>query len=124
MRRIAKAATFGSVIAGLAVSLAAARADGPELPEDAGKALVTENCSSCHGVDLITAKRRTPAEWDEVMNRMLANGAPLTDEQSKQVLTYLVTYLSKNAVTGAASTSAAAPASVKPSVPARPGERG
>ena len=118
MRRIAKAATFGSLIAGLTVSLAAAAADGPELPEGPGKALVTENCSSCHGVDLITAKRRTPAEWDEVMNRMLANGAPLNDEQTKQVTTYLVTYLGKNAVTGTA------PAAAKSPVAAPPGERG
>ena len=124
MRRIAKAATFGSLIAGLTVSLAAARADGPGLPEGPGKALVIENCSNCHGVDLITAKRRTPAEWDEVMNRMLANGAPLTDDQSKQVTTYLVTYLGKNAATGNAAAGAAAPAAAHPSAPVRPGERG
>ncbi len=78
-------------------------AESAELPDGPGKAVVMENCTACHGSEVITAKRRPPEEWDQIVNRMLSNGAVLTDDQQAKVVTYLKTYL-------AATSTAPAPA--------------
>ncbi len=77
-------------------------AQAPELPDGPGKAFVSENCTGCHASELITAQRRTPEEWGDVVSRMIANGDSLTEDQYKEVVTYLGTYLGKTSAAGAA----------------------
>lgn len=78
------------------------------LPDGPGKALAAENCSACHGIELVTAQRRSSEEWKEVVNRMISNGDTLTEDQYNEVVTYLGTYLGKEPATGAVPTSASA----------------
>jgi mono/diheme cytochrome c family protein len=78
------------------------------LPDGPGKALAAENCSSCHGIELVTAQRRTSEEWKDVVNRMISNGDTLTEEQYNEVVTYLATYLGKDPASGAVPASASA----------------
>jgi competence protein ComEA len=63
-----------------------------DLPEAPGKMQIVESCTQCHGVDVL-AQRRSPEEWSQVVSRMIGNGASLTDDQYKTVLTYLSTNL-------------------------------
>ena len=64
-------------------------AQAQELPEGQGKALVQSACSQCHGVDDIVSQRRSREDWQEVVSRMIGNGAQLSDEDYNQVIQYL-----------------------------------
>ena len=79
-----------------------ANAQSQQLPEGPGKALATANCGSCHGLELVTAQRRSAEEWEEVVNRMIANGDTLNEEQYAEVIAYLGTYLGSETVSSAA----------------------
>ena len=90
----------------LAVALmtaAAAFAAGQNLPEGDGKALITGQCGSCHGLDLITAKKASRNDWVGVVDRMKSYGSNLTDPQT----TTVIDYLAKNFGTGAPAPAAA-----------------
>ena len=97
--------TLSVMSAGAFVALSPASAQSADLPDGPGKALVQQSCTNCHGADLITAQRRSPDEWTEVVNRMVGNGASLTEEQNNAVLAYLGTYLGKGSTAGAAPSS-------------------
>ncbi len=62
------------------------------LPEGEGKKLVVKICTDCHGVEQIVAKKRTKAEWDDVISDMVQKGAVGKDEE----LDTIVAYLTKN----------------------------
>lgn len=94
---IAAAAVTGGLLTAGAVI-----AQPSDLPEGPGKAIVLDSCTACHGVDLITAQRRSPDEWGQVVDRMVGNGAVLTDAQYKTVVTYLSTSLATPAAAAAA----------------------
>ena len=79
-----------------------ANAQSPVLPEGPGKAFATANCGSCHGLEVVTAQRRSVEEWEEVVNRMIANGDTLNEEQYTEVIAYLGTYLGSETVSSAA----------------------
>lgn len=55
----------------------------------AGEALLKSACSSCHDVGMVTSQRKTPDAWTETMSRMIAHGAPISDEQADKILDYL-----------------------------------
>jgi len=59
------------------------------LPAGGGQAIVETRCSLCHGVDRVVTVKRTPAQWNKIVARMVYLGAPLTPDQSKTVLDYL-----------------------------------
>lgn len=107
MNSLTALVTLSVMGAGTFVALSPANAQSADLPEGPGKALVQESCTTCHGADLVTAQRRSPDEWTEVVNRMVGNGAELTEEQNKAVLAYLGTYLGKGSGTAAAASPAA-----------------
>jgi mono/diheme cytochrome c family protein len=71
-------------------------AEEQKLPEAPGKALVTESCMQCHGVDVILARRRTPDEWSQTVSQMIGYGASLTDDQFQGVIAYLSNNLAKS----------------------------
>jgi cytochrome c5 len=81
--------------AALALSLPAqaqppAQTSGDILPESPGKALVVSACTTCHQAEVVVAKRRTAAEWDEVIGKMVDRGATLSDAEQDQIYDYLV----------------------------------
>jgi len=61
---------------------------GP-LPDGRGKAIVLNVCTMCHDLTRIRRGRRSPEEWEETLNAMLNEGAPLSEEQFPVVHAYL-----------------------------------
>jgi len=71
------------------LTTAAAFAAGQSLPDGDGKAIVSGACGSCHGLDLITNKQASKADWASVVDRMKTYGASLSDPQTNTVVDYL-----------------------------------
>lgn len=61
---------------------------GP-LPNGAGKAIVLNVCTMCHDLTRIRRGHRSAEEWEETLNSMLNEGAPLSDDQFPIVHAYL-----------------------------------
>jgi cytochrome c5 len=60
------------------------------LPEGDGKKLVMKICTDCHGAEQIVAKKRTKAEWDDVISDMVQKGAEGKDAEFDAIVAYLV----------------------------------
>jgi cytochrome c5 len=65
-----------------------ATAYGP-LPDGRGKDVVLNVCTMCHDLGRIRNGRRSPEAWEETLNSMLNEGAPLSDADFPVVLNYL-----------------------------------
>jgi cytochrome c5 len=61
---------------------------GP-LPNGPGKVIVLNVCTMCHDLKRIRYGRRSEQEWEETLNAMLNEGAPLSDDQFPIVHAYL-----------------------------------
>ena len=61
---------------------------GP-LPDGRGKAIVLNICTMCHDLTRIRRGHRSPEEWEETLNSMLNEGAPLPDDLFPIVHAYL-----------------------------------
>src|SRR5688572_4541141 len=68
---------------------------GP-LPEGRGKAIVLNVCTLCHDLTRIRRGRRSAEEWEETLNAMLNEGAPLSDDAFPIVHAYLSRYFGAN----------------------------
>ena len=64
---------------------------GP-VPEGNGKEILLNTCTMCHDLKRIRLGRRTADEWEETLNTMLNEGAPLSDEQFPVIHAYLSRY--------------------------------
>ena len=64
------------------------RFHGP-LPEGPGKAVVLNICTQCHDLERVRRTRLSAEGWAEVLQTMLNEGAPLTDQDFGAVLRYL-----------------------------------
>jgi glc operon protein GlcG len=62
------------------------------LPNAPGKQELTSSCEICHGIEAIVRHKRSPRQWDDMVNLMILRGAPVTDEQKQVMLPYLKTY--------------------------------
>ena len=60
--------------------------------DDADRALLEKDCSSCHSVDQVTARNRSAAEWAETIDRMVNYGAQLTPEDNKRIADFLAAH--------------------------------
>src|SRR5262245_60271812 len=67
------------------------RMHGP-LPDGSGKEILLDICTRCHDSQRIRRQKKTPDAWLEVLEAMLNEGAPL----SEQDLPVLLLYLSRN----------------------------
>lgn len=54
-------------------------------------AIAQKVCATCHPMDRVTASRRSRAQWEEVISKMVGLGAKGTDEELTIVLNYLTT---------------------------------
>lgn len=61
---------------------------GP-MPDGRGKDVVLNVCTMCHDLSRIKRGHRSPEEWEETLNSMLNEGAPLSDADYPAVLQYL-----------------------------------
>ncbi len=59
------------------------------LPDGQGKEVVEGGCGLCHGMDRVVAARRSPADWQSIVARMVYLGAPLSGDQAKAAVDYL-----------------------------------
>ena len=59
------------------------------LPDGAGKDLVAAQCSACHGLDRVTAAKRSRAGWKEVLARMKFLGASYSPDEERTIASYL-----------------------------------
>jgi cytochrome c5 len=67
------------------------------LPPAAERDLVTRVCSACHAPEMITAKRHTSDEWDDIVAKMVDHGARANDVEQEEILAYLVRFYGKPA---------------------------
>ncbi len=58
-------------------------------PEAKGKAIVLKMCVGCHNINVVTAKRGTPAQWSATVQQMVSRGANGTDDEIDMVIRYL-----------------------------------
>ena len=83
---------------GLLLTLAvntAAHADSlppKALPPAPERDLVVRVCSACHPPELVTGKRHTADEWDEIIAKMVDHGAQATESEQDQIFAYLVRF--------------------------------
>lgn len=54
-----------------------------------GKALAEKACTACHTFDRIQNARKTGAEWNSTVQRMVGKGAQLTPDEQQAVIDYL-----------------------------------
>ena len=78
------AAAMGSAVLG-----AQGTTDPSKLPDGPGKMILESSCTICHGLDLLSG--RDEAAWKDTVDRMIAMGAVVPDDQVKVLVDYLVT---------------------------------
>ena len=64
------------------------------LPEGEGKIQVETSCTTrCHQAAQILRARRTPTEWETIIDVMIQRGAEISDSEYDVILEYLSQYL-------------------------------
>jgi competence ComEA-like helix-hairpin-helix protein len=79
-------------VVGLGVLLlsGAAFAHQDSLPEGEGRPAVEKACTSrCHGANVVQRSRRTPTQWQGIVDLMIDRGAVVKDEDYDAILAYL-----------------------------------
>lgn len=61
-----------------------------QLPDDAGRSALETTCLGCHPADRIVAQHRTEAQWQEIMTKMMEQGAMASEEDLQSIYDYLV----------------------------------
>lgn len=72
-----------------------------ELPAGPGLELIQRSCVSCHDIYMITAKRKTPEQWAQVMDLMAARGAEASPEEMRVIEEYLSQHFSPDGTSAA-----------------------
>src|SRR5579862_2618549 len=78
------------------VSLLAAPVQAQDLPEGAGKEIVMKVCTTCHGIDHFTGKKKTKDEWNDTVDKMAQRGAQASDEEFDKIVAYLAANFGKD----------------------------
>jgi mono/diheme cytochrome c family protein len=65
-----------------------ARAQSREGPAE--KQLFQKVCGTCHALETVTASRRSRAQWEETITKMITLGAKGTEAEFATILSYLV----------------------------------
>jgi glucose dehydrogenase len=66
------------------------------LPPGGAKALVDKTCGTgCHSVEVVTSQRMSAADWNAVVQNMVARGAQASDADVKAIVEYLGKTLGK-----------------------------
>ncbi len=69
---------------------------GATLPEGEGKAVTARVCGKCHTVERFASEKKTKAEWDEIVNKMVdEEGLEISEPEYNTVIAYLTKYLKK-----------------------------
>jgi catechol 2,3-dioxygenase-like lactoylglutathione lyase family enzyme len=62
------------------------------LPPGENRALFIRTCTVCHTAEYVVARRRTAADWDDTVTRMIVRGAVANDPEKRLILDYLDQY--------------------------------
>ncbi len=73
----------------LALTLLVAEAGPGAPPPGPGLDLIQRSCINCHDVYMITAKRKTPQEWADIVGLMADRGAEVTPDEIAIIEKYL-----------------------------------
>jgi competence ComEA-like helix-hairpin-helix protein len=68
----------------------AAAQQKPAAADDPAAGVFAETCAKCHDAARITALRRTGAEWEDVIKKMIEKGAPGSEKDFETVYDYLL----------------------------------
>ena len=77
------------ILALFVFGIAALPVSAQDLPDGPGKDTLVMVCTVCHGTDIIVAQKHTKAEWKDVVDQMIANGAQAKDEEFAAIIDYL-----------------------------------
>lgn len=58
--------------------------------EPDGQKVLENRCAQCHSLALVTGADKTAEGWEVTVNRMIRNGAELTDAERDILVEYLV----------------------------------
>jgi len=64
--------------------------EGPPAKEALQKEALQKVCGACHALERVTASRRSRAQWDETMDKMISLGAKGTEEEFAAIMAYLI----------------------------------
>jgi len=67
----------------------------PAAADDPAAGVFAETCGKCHDAARIVAMRRTSAEWEEIIKKMIEKGAPGTEKDFETVFDYLLRHHGK-----------------------------
>ena len=87
MRRIGLLALLAAAVVVLIAACGAQESGGADTLD--GEALVQERCADCHALSRVTEARKTQAQWQQTVERMVAQGARLNPEEQEAVVEYL-----------------------------------
>jgi len=59
------------------------------VPDFDGAKLLDERCSVCHKAERPKAAKKSLADWDKTVARMIGKGAKLSDQEKKALVEYL-----------------------------------
>jgi competence protein ComEA len=74
----------------LALSMVSMNAQG--FPEGPGKSIFENTCGGCHGADIVIGQTGTREVWQDPVDSMRGRGALGTDDDFKQIVSYLTKY--------------------------------
>jgi len=77
-----------AVMLGRTAAGAQGSTDPSKLPDGPGKTILMNSCTVCHGLELLSG--RDEASWKDTVDRMIAMGAVVADDQVKVLVDYLV----------------------------------
>jgi competence ComEA-like helix-hairpin-helix protein len=58
--------------------------------EDPAAGLFTRMCNECHDADRIVSPRRTKADWEDILSKMIDKGAAGSEKEFETVFEYLL----------------------------------
>ena len=89
------AALAAALLAGLAIAAGnrGLLAQVNPLPTGPNRDLVVGACVICHSLETMAQQRLDRATWEQIVDRMITYGAPITPETRPLILEYLVTRL-------------------------------
>lgn len=92
---IAAAALVGATLIAAAPVNQAVAQQAQAAADDPAAGVFAETCGKCHDAARITAMRRTSAEWEDIIKKMIEKGAPGTEKDFETVYDYLLRHFGK-----------------------------
>jgi competence protein ComEA len=92
IRLITLAIVLSSLLLNSAAQSALPQSSGDKLADGPGEKVVERACVNCHTLRIATSKRASADEWAEEVDKMVARGAVLSDEETDLVVEYLSTH--------------------------------